>query len=134
MADVIRVNDRQLWAAVETALDEAVEDVSQQAQDAIIQTGKEAARDVRSRAKAAFKGRGKYAAGWKVHNHKAGMHTTATVYNSTEPSLAHLLELGHEQIVMGHDTGRRYPGVPHLEAAFQDGQRRLEELMRRAPR
>lgn len=133
MADVMRVDANRFWAAVEQAVDESVTEVAEQAQDAIAKVGKDAARDVRARARREFGGTGEYARGWKVDTHKAGMHTTATVHNTTQPSLAHLLELGHEQFVMGRDTGRRYPGVKHLEPAFEAGTRELEELMRRDP-
>lgn len=67
---------------------------------------------------------GRYASNWryKVETKGAGdgIQVRGVVYNAGETyRLTHLLEDGHEQFFMGHDTGHRYPGKPHIAPAFE---------------
>ena len=134
MARVRRVDASRMWATVDEAVGEAVGEVAAQTQAAVAKVGRQARKDVRANASRVFGGTGEYARGWECSVWKAGLNTSAIVHNETQPTLAHLLEYGHEQFVYGRPTGRRTPGRPHLEPAFQDGVRDLEELMRRDPR
>ena len=69
---------------------------------------------------------GRYAAGWGARTTEdSDEHVTCCVYNRTDWQLTHLLEKGHEQVFMGHDTGHRYPGVRHIEPAYEHGRDRL---------
>lgn|GEM_PF-2203814 len=131
MATVRTVRPDRFWAEVEECIDEAVDEVASQTESAVSKVGKQAARDVRSNARKAFGGSGEYARGWKVDFKAAGLKSSSVVYNTTQPSLAHLLELGHEQFVWGHPTGRRFAGRKHLEPAFVKGVADLEREMRK---
>lgn len=62
---------------------------------------------------------GRYARGWSCTTRAEGGHVTCEVHNRTDWQLTHLLEKGHEQFYMGHDTGHRYPGVKHIEPAYE---------------
>lgn len=64
---------------------------------------------------------GKYAKGWKS-DFRTGEygHATATVHNTSQPSLTHLIEKGHELFVHGRDTGRRTRANPHIETAYEN--------------
>lgn len=63
----------------------------------------------------------KYSAGWES-DYKVGPsgHARAVVHNTSQPSLTHLLENGHEMFINGHDTGRRVPAYKHIEPAYEN--------------
>lgn len=65
---------------------------------------------------------GRYAAGWTTSvTEDSDGHIKASVHNSTDWQLTHLLEKGHEQFFMGNDMGHRYPGRKHIEPAYEAG-------------
>lgn len=71
---------------------------------------------------------GEYAEGWRMRSENdffGGYYVR--VYNTSKPSLTHLLEFGHEKWVHGVDTGERVPGHPHIEPAYEAG---AEKIMR----
>lgn len=71
---------------------------------------------------------GAYASGWRMRVEETGDgHVSGTVYQARKPGLTHLLEHGHEQFYMGHDTGHRSRAFPHIEPAYEVGAARLRE-------
>ncbi len=72
---------------------------------------------------------GAYAAGWRMRvEEEASGRISGTVYQAKKPGLTHLLEKGHEQFFMGHDTGHRAPAQPHIEPAYEVGAERLRSI------
>lgn len=75
---------------------------------------------------------GKYAAGWKKKIE--GTDATgfsAVIYNSSKPSLTHLLEKGHQKVLWGHETHEKVDPAPpngHINKGFDAG---AAELLRR---
>lgn len=70
---------------------------------------------------------GKYNKGWRSDYRVTPTgHARATVHNTTQPSLTHLLENGHEMFINGHDTGRRVPAYKHIEPAYENARGILE--------
>lgn len=69
---------------------------------------------------------GRYAKGWRSKTEvDSDDHISCTVYNATDYQLTHLLEKGHEQFYMGHDTGHRFAGKRHIEPAYESGKQIL---------
>lgn len=104
--------------------------VTQFASDVIKQDKAQLRKDVRKAAKVTEqqlhstspRRTGRYAAGWTTSvTEDADGHVSASVHNSTDWQLTHLLEKGHEQFFMGHDMGHRYPGRKHIEPAYEAG-------------
>lgn len=109
------------------ALTQMVEDNVRENQQALRKNVHDAAKVCRQQVKALSPKRtGRYAAGWRMRvEQDSDEHVRATVYNATDGSLTHLLEKGHEQFYMGHDLGYRYPGVRHIEPAYEVGRQVL---------
>lgn len=87
--------------------------------------GEIAARTTQDLAGSVFEGTGKYAGGW-THDTEFDAHgATDTTYNTSQPSLTHLLEKGH----MKRGGGGWVPGRRHIadgaEAGFEELERRL---------
>lgn len=104
--------------------------VSQMVSDHIKMTREEIKKNVQKAGKAGAEAlrasspklTGAYASGWKSRTEDAGLDSfAATVYNSTKPSLSHLLEFGHGLVYYGHPTGRRVPPYPHMDAGYDAG-------------
>lgn len=104
--------------------------ITQFASDVIKQDQAQLKKDVRKAAKVTEqqlhstspRRTGRYAAGWTTSvTEDADGHIKASVHNATDWQLTHLLEKGHEQFFMGHDMGHRYPGVKHIEPAYEAG-------------
>lgn len=73
---------------------------------------------------------GEYASGWRASvSGQSGAGLSMVVHNAAKPSLTHLLELGHRQFWMGHDTGRRTPGIPHIDPAAKAAEAAMEEAL-----
>lgn len=69
---------------------------------------------------------GAYASGWRMRVEETGDgRISGAVYQAKKPGLTHLLEHGHEQFYMGHDTGHRSRALPHIEPAYEAGAERL---------
>lgn len=73
-----------------------------------------------------------YAKGWKIRTKDTGSAIEATVYNSTKPGLAHILEHGRKA---GEKNGYHYPAAsakPHIKAveewAEEEVVQRLSEM------
>lgn len=104
--------------------------ITQFASDVIKQDKAQLKKDVREAAKVTEqqlhstspRRTGRYAAGWTTSvTEDADGHIKASVHNATDWQLTHLLEKGHEQFFMGLDMGHRYPGVKHIEPAYEAG-------------
>lgn len=104
--------------------------INQFASDVIKQDKAQLKKDVRKAAKVTEqqlhstspRRTGRYAAGWTTSvTEDTDGHIKASVHNSTDWQLTHLLEKGHEQFFMGQDMGHRYPGHKHIEPAYEAG-------------
>lgn len=100
-----------------------VEETKDEARKRVTKAGKVAAQTLRE---VSPRRTGKYASGWKSKTVDEGLDTlTATVYNTTKPSLSHLLEFGHGLVYMGHPTGKRVPPYPHMDKGYDAGSKEL---------
>jgi hypothetical protein len=75
------------------------------------------------------------AGGWKTSAKKrrAGMtsYTSYGVYNENEPTLTHLVTLGHRVVAHGQDTGKRTAADPFMDNARDRAQEKLNEAVQR---
>lgn len=104
-----------------STLMEMVQETADEDQEAL-ETNVKAAADncVSILRKKKWKTGAKYSAGWGS-DYRVGPegHARAVVHNTSQPSLTHLLENGHEMFINGHDTGRRVPAYKHIEPAYE---------------
>lgn len=116
--------------ALYTALEEYAKEHRQEVQDMI----RKAANRCRITLKATSP-RGKeakhYADGWSVKAVGTKYEATFTVYNSTKPGLAHLLNDGHV-VVNEHGVYGFTRGDKHIDKAAKDAVAYLEEQLRKA--
>lgn len=127
MSSNLRVDASGFGAALDSLLDEFSKETSDNLKAAIRAGGKKA-KDTLQQTKVPG-ATGEYAAGWKTKMESDGYGGhSCIVYNASKPSLTHLLEMGHEKWVYGHDTGERVPAYPHIEPAYEAG---VNEALRR---
>ncbi len=69
-------------------------------------------------------GTGKYRRGWKIKREDRG----AIVYQSSQPSLTHLLENGHDVVRNGVKIGETRP-IPHIKPAEELSNKYFEEIV-----
>lgn len=115
----VRTTPSGFAAAMTRIVDEVADAVSEDADRA----AREGAREAVSRLKSdSPRKTGGYAAGWTA-SRDGGIPGRAcyVVHNASKPQLTHLLEMGHMQWWMGHPTGRRTPGIPHIADAGRAG-------------
>ncbi len=121
----IKPNDFTL--SVGQLLDDYAEDVQEAVAQSVEKAGKEALKIV----KAKSPGRGRYKKGWKMKTERGGVYKTqvsATIYNSTDGPLVHLVEKGHDK---SNHRGQ-VEGIPHMRPAYEEAERLLPDLTARA--
>lgn len=111
---------------LEKAISDIVKDYTNEqradAKKAISKVGKQTAETLRNTAP---KRTGKYAKGWKSKNENDGYDGFSNiVYNTTKPSLTHLLEFGH-----GGTSPA--PAHPHIDPAYAKGRSLLLEELKK---
>ena len=108
MAKATKTTIDKLDDAIAQILDEYVEGVEKDVNEATVKVGKEGVKALKAKSKSTFGGSGKYAKGWKATTDKTRLGTTVTLHNTT-PGLPHLLEHGH-----ANRGGGRTPGRTHI--------------------
>lgn len=104
-----RVPADQLAAAVDKILEKYGDDVRDNVNDITQEITKKGAQTLKSQARSAVGGTGKYAAGWTSQTETGRTSAQGTIYNSRLPGLPHLLEHGH-----ANRNGGRTPGRVHI--------------------
>lgn len=93
-------------------------------------TSREARLDLRHVPESVIGGTGKYTRGWRASFQTDKLSVKATVYNSSEWQLTHLLEYGHQVKRGGRTVGEAKP-IQHIEPvkqwAFDEFEKRLKE-------
>ena len=87
-------------------LEEYGDEVGKDVDMAVRKVSQAGARAIRSEASTKFNGE-KYAKGWTAKIEEKRLGTVGTIYNASQPGLAHLLEKGHAN----RGGGRTYPPV-----------------------
>ena len=109
MSSQQRVAIDQLAAAVDKVLEEYGEDVQKNMNDIVKDITKQGAKTLKSQARSAVGGTGKYASGWTSESETGRVSAQGTIYNGSLPGLTHLLEHGH-----ANRNGGRTPGRVHI--------------------
>lgn len=119
MADFSAVSIDGLGDAVTVMVAEHIDMTKDEIRKNVRKAGKAGAEALRE---ASPKLTGEYASGWTYRTTDEGLDAiSSTVYNTTKPTLSHLLEFGHGLVYYGHPTGRRVPPYPHMDAGFDAG-------------
>jgi len=97
------------------------------------EVGEEGAAQLRDVSKRMFKGKGKYARGWKyeVMEMKRSGRLYSVIRNTTQPQLAHLLEYGHPIVRNGRVVGQAQ-AYEHIEPVNQWVQKELETRLKQS--
>lgn len=104
----------------------ALEQYSQEVQDAVNEAAKEAAEVTQRQLKAnSPKRKGKYARGWRIKKQEMGNLVSYVVYNGASPGLTHTLEHGHLARNQFGTYGR-VRAIPHIGDAADAGIQRFE--------
>lgn len=98
---------------VTDVLDKAVNDVA-----------KESVNDLKQGGPYKTRNKAKYTGAWKSKKEKSRTGSSATVYNSASPGLAHLLEFGHAT-----RNGGRTKAYPHIEPVDSKTEKRILEYL-----
>ena len=107
-------------------LEEYADDVQGNLEDIVKEVGKKGAKAVKAQAQASVDGK-KYASGWTSQVEVTRLGATATIYNKSQPGLAHLLEHGH---VSRNGTGRTFDPVPGREHIAPVEEELVEEFQK----
>lgn len=104
----------------------ALEQYSQEVQDAVNEAAKEAAEVTQRQLKAnSPKRKGKYARGWRIKKQEMANLVSYVVYNGASPGLTHTLEHGHLARNQFGTYGR-VRAIPHIGDAADAGIQRFE--------
>lgn len=105
-------------------LDEEVERVNKEVNDAVIKVADAAVKELKE---SSPKKSGKYAKSWKKKEEQLATGSkSATIYNEKHYRLTHLLEFGHATV-----DGKRVPAHPHIAAVEQKVIKDFEDEIRR---
>ena len=107
---------------IKEILEEYSDDIAGGVEKAAKAVAKKGANAIKARASSMFGGTGSYASGWKVDEKKSRLYVMETIYNSTKPGLAHLLEHGHAKV-----DGGRVAGRPHIKPVEEEITKEFEE-------
>lgn len=125
----IKPND--FAVVVSGILDDYAENVRENVAQAVEATGKKALKTVKAKSPIGkHRFGGGYKKGWKLKKERRGVYhdyMDVTIYNSTDGSLVHLLENGHQKV-----NGGRVEGIPHVRPAYEEAERLLPELTAKA--
>lgn len=111
-----KVPAEQLAQAVDKILQKYGEDVQDNLSDVVKDMTKKGAQTLKSEARGAVGGTGKYASGWTSQAETGRVSAQGTIYNSRLPGLPHLLEHGHANRGGGRTAGR--PHIARVEEAL----------------
>ena len=104
----------------------ALEQYSQEVQEAVNAAAKEAAEVTQRQLKAnSPKRKGKYARGWRIKKQEMADLVSYVVYNGATPGLTHTLEHGHLARNQ-YGTYGRVRAIPHIGEAADAGIQRFE--------
>lgn len=118
------VDASDLNAALNTLFEDFEDDVRKETKKAVDASTRKAVSFLRT--KSPIKS-GKYRSSWASKKDNEGLQEySRRVYSKDRYMLTHLLELGH----MNVRTGRRTPGIPHIEPAYNFAARDFESRMK----
>lgn len=101
-----RITPDQLSAAVDQILEKYGDDVQGNMDGIVKDITKQGVKMLKSQARSAVGGTGKYAAGWTSKFETGRVSAQGTLYNKDLPGLPHLLEHGHANRDGGRTAGR----------------------------
>ena len=110
-----RVASDALASAVNAILEEYGESVRENLGDIVKDITKAGVKALKSEARSAVGGTGKYASGWTSKVETGRVSAQGTLYNGKLPGLPHLLEHGHAM-----RNGGRVAGRPHIAKVEQE--------------
>lgn len=118
----------QLAHEIEVCLNDAKKQIDQETKKAVDAGARKAVSQLKATSPKRYGG---YAGGWtsSAEGSVGSTGYSRTVYNSSKPSLTHLLEFGHAKVLWGHRTGERVSPKPHIEQAFNAGAAEMERRL-----
>ena len=121
MSDTIQAGD--LSKVLGDILTEYTDEIREQVKEAVTETSKASVEELKVAGD--FRNRtGAYRRSWKAQIEEGRLGASATVYNSKEYRLTHLLEFGHAKA-----GGGRVKAFPHLAETQDNAERLLVELI-----
>lgn len=121
MADSLTITPDQLESAFSEILDNFKKEVDKDSSKAVRKVGKATAEELKRSSPRSGRADVHYADGWKSTLEQDGYGgAIAHVYNSTKPSLTHLLEFGHGGPAPA-------PAHEHIAPAYRKGALQLEK-------
>lgn len=120
---------KDLEVEIKKMLEDYTKDISEAIEKEIEATGERIVEDIKS-STAWQDNTGEYRKGWKIKKEKGKGEIKVTVYNSTRPQLAHLLEFGHAKVGGGRTSPR-----PHIRPAekknIEEMEKNIENIIKR---
>ena len=121
MASNFTIKPDELEETFSLILDDFKKEVDKKNEKAVRKVGKDTADELKQTSPKRSGSYQHYADGWKSRVEKDGLGSTISrVYNSTKPSLTHLLEFGHGGPAPA-------PAHEHIAPAYQKGKAQLEK-------
>lgn len=116
---VVRCNVNDVYSVLMQMVEENVTSNQEAMEENIERAGEECATYISEQDYPYARG-DRYASGWKSDFSVSGDgHVKAVVHNTTQPSLTHLIEKGHELFYFGHDTGKRTQAKPYIREGYE---------------
>lgn len=116
------ITPEQLSAQIKNILSDYAEDLQGNLAEATRAVAKAGAKAVKSKARSAVGGTGKYAGGWTSKVEEGRLYSTGVIYNGKAPGLPHLMEHGH-----ANRNGGRTPGRVHIAPVEEQVVKEFEE-------